>query len=223
MPGANTPDRAPWWRPDRHAARRPLLKRRGEIVAAIRAWFADEGFVEVETPALVASPGIEPHLNAFATEIRGARGGRGTLYLHTSPEYAMKKLLVAGETRIYQLARCYRDQERGPTHHPEFTMLEWYRAGAGYRDIMRDCEGLLRAAASPAGGYRWKSVTSDPRLPWEYLGAADAFSRHAGIDLLATAPDPLKPDAARLAAEARRIGVGTRETDAWDDVFFRVF
>ena len=214
---------APWWRPDRYAAKRPLLRQRGRILAAIRAWFAGEGFVEVETPALVASPGIEPYLNAFATEIQGARGGRGTLYLHTSPEYAMKKLLVAGEARIYQLARCYRNRERGPTHHPEFTMLEWYRAGADYRDIMRDCEGLLRAAVGDKGVYRWKGIACDPRLPWDYISVAEAFTRHAGIDLLATASDPLRPDATRLAAEARRIGVAPSDSDTWDDVFFRVF
>jgi lysyl-tRNA synthetase class 2 len=200
-----------------------MLKRRGEIVAAIRAWFAGEGFVEVETPALVPSPGIEPYLNAFATEIEGARGGRGTLYLHTSPEYAMKKLLVAGETRIFQLARCFRNAERGATHHPEFTLLEWYRAGADYRDIMRDCEGLLRAASGREGVFRWKGVASDPRLAWERLSVAEAFRRHAGIDLLATAPDPQRPDAAGLVSEARRIGVAARDTDGWDDAFFRVF
>ncbi len=222
MPG-DRPKTAPWWRPDRYAAKRPLLRQRGRILAAIRAWFAGEGFVEVETPALAVSPGIEPYLNAFVTEIQGARGGRGTLYLHTSPEYAMKKLLVAGEARLYQLARCYRNRERGPTHHPEFTMLEWYRAKAGYRDIMRDCEGLLRQTAGEKGVYRWKGVTSDPRLDWDYVSVADAFRRHAGIDLLATAPDPLKPDAARLAAEARRIGIMPHESDSWDDVFFRVF
>ena len=135
----------------------------------------------------------------------------------------MKKLLVAGETRIYQLARCYRNLERGPTHHPEFTMLEWYRANAGYREIMRDCEGLLRACAGPQGVYRWKGMACDPRLPWEYLSVEEAFRRHADIDLLATAPDPARPDAARLAAEARRIGLTAAPGDAWDDVFFRVF
>ena len=219
MPGM----RSPWWRPDRYAAKRPNLRGRVRIVAAIRGWFAAEGFTEVETPSLVASPGVEPHLNAFATEIRGARGGRGALYLHTSPEYTMKKLLVAGETRIFQLARCYRNAERGSTHHPEFTMLEWYRADAGYRDIMRDCEGLLRAAAGEREVYRWKGIASDPRLPWEYISVAEAFRRHAGIDLLATAPDPLRPDAAKLRAEVRRIGVRAADGAAWEDLFFRVF
>ena len=219
MPGIGSP----WWRPDRFVSKRPFLRRRAEIVAAIRAWFAGQGFVEVETPSLVASPGIEPHLNAFATEIAGARGGRGALYLHTSPEYAMKKLLVAGETRIFQLARCYRNAERGPTHHPEFTLLEWYRADAGYRDIMRDCEGLLRAAAGPKGAYRWKGIDSDPRQPWEYISVAEAFQRQAGIDLLATTPDPPRPDAAGLRAEVRRIGVRAGDADTWEDLFFRVF
>jgi len=219
MPGLSLP----WWRPDLHARRRPFLLRRAEIMAAIRHFFVSEGFVEVETPALQVSPGIEPHLNAFTTEIHGARGGRGALHLHTSPEYAMKKLLVAGETRIFQLARCYRNAERGPTHHPEFTMIEWYRAGATYRDIMRDCEGLLRAAAGPRGSFRWGRHQSDPHRAWQYLTVAEAFAGLAGIDLLATAPDPARPDAAALGAEARRIGVRVDEGDGWDDVFFRVF
>jgi lysyl-tRNA synthetase class 2 len=215
--------RPEWWRPDVYRRRRPNLVRRAEVVAAIRAYFAAEDFMEVETPALQVSPGIEPYLNAFVTHIDGARGGRGTLHLHTSPEYAMKKLLVAGEPRIYQLARCYRNAERGPTHHPEFTMLEWYRDGAGYRDIMRDCEGILRAAAGAAGIFRWAGRESDPHRGWQYLSVAEAFQTYAAVDLLATAPDPHRPDAAALAAEARRIGVRVGEADGWDDVFFRVF
>ncbi|MCC7049006.1 MAG: EF-P lysine aminoacylase GenX [Alphaproteobacteria bacterium] len=214
---------AAWWRPEVYRGRRANLVRRAQVVATIRAFFAGEGFVEVETPALQVSPGIEPYLNAFATRIDGARGGAGTLHLHTSPEYAMKKLLVAGEPRIFQLARCYRNAERGPTHHPEFTMLEWYRAGATYRAIMADCESILRAAAGPDGTYRWGGRTADPHRPWQYLTVAEAFLAHAGIDLLATAPDPSRPDAAALGREARRIGVRVDDGDGWDDVFFRVF
>lgn len=219
MPGVSHP----WWHPERYAARRPLLIRRNRVIAAIRLYFAQEGFVEVETPALQVSPGIEPYLNAFTTQIDGARGGKGVLHLHTSPEYAMKKLLVAGEPRIFQLARCYRNAERGPTHHPEFTMLEWYRAAATYRDIMRDCEGILRAAAGADGVFGWQGKASDPHRPWQYLSVAEAFQQFAGIDLLATAPDPARPDAVRLSAEARRIGVRVDAGDGWDDVFFRVF
>ncbi|MCC6471254.1 MAG: EF-P lysine aminoacylase GenX [Alphaproteobacteria bacterium] len=212
-----------WWLPELHRKRRPNLIRRNQVIAAIRAYFAAEDFVEVETPALQVSPGIEPYLNAFTTRIDGARGGAGTLHLHTSPEYAMKKLLVAGEPRIFQLARCYRNAERGPTHHPEFTMLEWYRAGASYRDIMADCEGILRGASGAGGLFRWAGLSADPHRPWHYLSVAEAFGTHAGIDLLATAPDPQRPDAAALAREARRIGVRVDDADGWDDVFFRVF
>ena len=150
-----------WWRPDRLAARRGKLAARGRILDATRRFFADEGFIEVETPALQVSPGLEPHLRAFATVLNDPRDGVALpRYLHTSPEFAMKKLLAGGERRIWQLAHVFRDGERGATHHPEFAMLEWYRAGATYRDLMNDCEALLRrcqqAAAAP---------TPTPTLP----------------------------------------------------------
>ena len=120
-----------WWRPDRFAARRARLAQRGRILHAVRGFFRQQGYVEVDTPALQVSPGLEPHLSAFATELRDPRDGRiATRYLHTSPEYAMKKLLVAGLPRIWQLTHVFRNGERSTTHHPEFSMLEWYRAGA---------------------------------------------------------------------------------------------
>jgi elongation factor P--(R)-beta-lysine ligase len=137
----------PWWRPDRLAARRAHLEARGRIRDALRAFFAAEGFTEVETPALQISPGLEPHLQAFATQLHDSGGGDAKpRYLHTSPEFAMKKLLAGGMQRIWQLGHVFRDGERGATHHPEFTMLEWYRAGATHRDLMDDCENVLRAA-----------------------------------------------------------------------------
>ena len=100
--------------------------------SAIRGWFEARGFVEVETAALQASPGNETHLHAFATELVGSGGERRPLYLHTSPEFACKKLLAAGEERIFTFAQVFRNRERGALHHPAFTMLEWYRAGAPY-------------------------------------------------------------------------------------------
>ena len=129
----------PWWQPDEFAARKPHLEGRAAVVAAIRRFFSEREFVEVETPALQVSPGIEPHLIAFETELAEPfqDGERRSLYLHTSPEFAMKKLLVAGQPRIFQLARCFRNGERSATHHPEFTMLEWYRTGADYRQVPR--------------------------------------------------------------------------------------
>lgn len=214
-----------WWHPHAFAARHPALRRRGAITAATRRFFAERDFEEVETPILQVSPGAEPHLQAFATTLDEplAQGGR-LLWLHTSPEFAMKKLLVAGAPKIYQLARVFRNGERSPTHHPEFTMLEWYRANADYRALMEDCRQLLCACleAVRETAFRRHGGQCDPFGGWEMLSVADAFSRHAGIDLLATAPDPLHPDRAALAAAARGIGLHVGETDGWDDVFFRV-
>jgi len=209
------------WRPGAYARRRPNLLRRQAMLAGLRAWFAAEGFVEAETPALQVSPGLEPHLVAFTTELVAPDGGSSRLYLHTSPEFAMKKLLAAGEARLFQFARVYRNAERSDTHHPEFTMLEWYRAGADYRALMADCEALLPAAAAAAGtaAFHWRGAACDPFAPWQRLSVAEAFARHAGIDILASAPD----DTAALAAEARRIGVRVAAGDDWDDLFFRIF
>ena len=139
----DTPPRSPWWRPDIHADRRPFLLARGAIQAALRRWFESQGFIEVDPALLQVSPGNETHLHAFATELIGPDGARRPLYLHTSPEFACKKLLAAGETRIFTFAPSFRNRERGALHHPQFTMLEWYRA----RRSLRAADGRLRAAA----------------------------------------------------------------------------
>jgi lysyl-tRNA synthetase class 2 len=216
----------PWWRPDRFAARRDKLIARSRVLAAVREFFAEDGFVEVETPALQVSPGLEPHLRAFATVLHDPGEGRGrSLYLHTSPEFAMKKLLAAGLPRIWQFAHVFRDGERSATHHPEFSMLEWYRAGAGYEGLMADCEALLRRAQQAAGTatLTWQGRTADANQPFERLSVAAAFARHAGIDLLATAPDPAHPDPARLAAAAESVGIAPHRDDDWETLFFRIF
>src|SRR6266404_9978849 len=206
----------PWWRPDRLAGRRAKLETRARVLQAVRDFFAAAGFAEVDTPALQVSPGLEPHLHAFGTELHDPRDGRtAPRYLHTSPEFAMKKLLVAGLPRIWQLAHVFRDGERGATHHPEFAMLEWYRVGASYRDLMDECEALVRACQDGAGveALVWPDGRADARLPWRRLSVAAAFSELCGIDLLATAPDPLAPDVERLAAAARHIGVAPHAGD----------
>jgi lysyl-tRNA synthetase class 2 len=215
----------PWWHPERFARRRPFLEGRARVASRVRAWFEGQGFIEVETPALQVSPGLEPHLIAFSTELVGPNpDDRRTLYLHTSPEFAMKKLLVAGVPRLFQFAKVFRNGERSGTHSPEFTMLEWYRAGAGYRDLMTDCEALIRTAVRAGGreGFEWRDRTCDPFAPWEVLTVAEAFDRYAGIDLLATAPDPQAPDAGLLAREAERIGIFPHAGDSWEDLFFRI-
>lgn len=216
-----------WWKPHVYAARRPHLETRQKVLGAVRRFFADENFAEVETPALQVSPGLEPHLAAFRTEIEAPdRARRRTLYLHTSPEFTMKKLLVAGEKRLYQLCKVYRNAERAATHHPEFSMIEWYRADAGYRDIMEDCVGLLRAALRAAGHSRfsWRGLESDPFGEWDRISVADAFMRHTGVDLYACmGDDPRNPDASLFARTARKLGLHPAESDSWDDIFFRIF
>jgi lysyl-tRNA synthetase class 2 len=216
----------PWWRPDRLAQRRANLRVRARVLGAVRDFFAASGYVEVDTPALQVSPGLEPHLKAFATLLHDPEGGgAGRRYLHTSPEFAMKKLVVGGMGRIWQLAHVYRDGEQSATHHPEFAMLEWYRTGASYRDLMGECEKLLRAVQAACGSeaLRWQGRSADAHLPWQRLTLAEAFERHAGIDLLATAPEPERPDAGLLGAAAERIGVAPHPGDDWETLFFRIF
>ena len=218
------PAPSPWWSPERHADRRPMLLARNRIVAAIRRWFDDRGFVEVETAALQLSPGNEAHLHAFATEAVAPDGTRAPLYLHTSPEFACKKLLAAGEERIVSLGRVWRNRERGALHHPEFTLLEWYRAGAPYEALMDDCAELLRLAAETAGTKRlsFRGREADPFAAPERITVAEAFAHFAGIDLLATVDASGGTDREALAAAARATGIRVAEDDTWADVFSRV-
>jgi len=217
------PNSPPFWLPGAHAARRPYLSARGRIAAALRAWFAAQNFLEVETAALQVSPGNETHLHAFATALAGPGGERRELYLRTSPEFACKKLLAAGEERIVEFARVFRNRERGALHHPEFTMLEWYRAGEPYQTLMDDCAALLREAAKAAGTreFRFRGKICDPEAVPERVTVAEAFERHAGIDLLATV-EGSSGDRDTLAAAAKRAGVATAADDSWGDVFSRV-
>src|SRR5581483_8520933 len=174
--GLSVPADAPFWRAGAHAARRPNLLARARITAALRAWFAAQGFLEVETAAAQVSPGNETHLHAFATALVGPGGQRRDLYLRTSPEFACKKLLAAGETRIFDFAKVFRNRERGALHHPEFTMLEWYRAGASYETLMDDCVALMRAAAEAAGTrtFSFRGRSADPFAEPERITLAEA-------------------------------------------------
>src|SRR5215471_13609533 len=127
-----------FWSASRHVDRRPFLLARAAVIKAVRGWFESQGFSEVETGILQISPGNETHLHAPRTELTGPDGARLERYLRTSPEFACKKLLAAGETRIFEFARVFRDRERGDLHLPEFTMLEWYRANTAYDAVMAD-------------------------------------------------------------------------------------
>ena len=176
------PSRSHWFSPDRHADRRPFLLARNRIIAAIRHWFAERDFLEVDCAALAVSPGNEAHLHAFATELIQPDGSTERRYLHTSPEFAAKKLLAAGETRIFNLGHVWRNRERTPTHSPEFTMLEWYRAREDYEAVIADTLALVQLAARQAGPkqFRWRGREADPFAAAEWLTVNDAFRRMPG-------------------------------------------
>jgi lysyl-tRNA synthetase class 2 len=213
----------PWWMPDIHADRQPLLRARQRIVTALRQYLEARDFTEVETAILQVSPGNEAHLHAFATDLVAPDGGSTRLYLHTSPEFACKKLLAAGERRIFEFARVFRNRERGALHHPEFTMLEWYRAGEPYEAAMEDCAAFLAVAAAAAGTDRFsfRGRSADPLAVPERLTVAVAFERHAGIDLLATLGGGT-PDRDAFAAQAQATGIRLADDDSWSDIFSRV-
>ncbi len=201
----------PAWSPDRLAARMPFLRRRALLTQAVRAFFAARGYTEAETPYAVAAPGEEVHLAAFATERIAPGGERNRLWLHTSPEFAMKKLLAGGAGPIFQFARVWRNGEGSDLHAAEFTMLEWYRPGAGMADLIAETHALLRAVLPPIVTCR--GVATDLATA-EVLTVADAFARHVGADVLATAED-----APALACAA---GERLRDGETWEDLFFRL-
>jgi lysyl-tRNA synthetase class 2 len=213
---------SPWWAPARHADVRPFLAARSAVTRAVRAWFEGQGFIEVETGILQVSPGNETHLHAPRTELVGADGSRATRYLRTSPEFACKKLLAAGEHKIFEFARVFRDRERGDLHLPEFTMLEWYRANAAYDAVMADSVVIIAHAAQATGigQFSFRGRIADPFAEPELITLATAFERFAGIDLLATIADG-KGERDRLAAAAGQ-RVRITNDDTWSDIFSKI-
>ena len=213
---------SPWWSAGRYTDIRPFLVARNAITRAVRAWFDEQGFTEVETAILQISPGNETHLHAPRTELTAANGDRMARYLRTSPEFACKKLLAAGETRIFEFARVFRDRERGRLHLPEFTMLEWYRANEAYECVMADGIVLIAHAAQATGigQFSFRGKIADPFAEPEMLKVTAAFERFAGIDLLATIDDG-EGDRAKLAAAAdTKIRVAA--DDSWSDIFSKI-
>ena len=201
----------PPWHPDSLASRLPFLRRRARLARAVRVFFEQRGYTEVETQYAVPAPGEEVHLRAFATAREHPDGHAEPLWLHTSPEFAMKRLLVAGAGPVFQLARVWRNGEAGALHAPEFTMLEWYSPGASMAALMDETEALLRAVLPPVVTCR--GVSTD-LTRFERVSVAEAFARWAGADVLAT-----EGDAAALAAAA---GVRLRAAETWEDLFFRL-
>ena len=218
-----SPAASPFWARHVHADRRPALLARGRIVTALRGWFAARDFIEVETGALQISPGNETHLHAFATTLAAPDGTSSRLYLRTSPEFACKKLLAAGERRIVEFAKVFRNRERGALHHPEFTLIEWYRAGEPYGTLMADCAAILAVAAEAAGTKQlsFRGRSADAFAEPERLTVAEAFARFVGIDLLATLPGG-EADREALARAAQAAGIRIGDDDHWGDIFSRV-
>lgn len=217
-----SPEASPWWDAHVHADRRPRLLARARLLAAIRQWFANQDFIEVDVAALQVSPGNEAHIGAFATHMEDQEGFR-RLFLHSSPEFACKKLLSAGEARIFSLGHVFRNGERGPLHHPEFTMLEWYRVGQGLSDLQGDCMALLALAAEACGtqALHYRGRMADPLAPPEVLSVVEAFRRYAGIDLTLSLSEAGN-DRNRLAQQAAGIGLRVSADDSWSDLFSKI-
>jgi elongation factor P--(R)-beta-lysine ligase len=211
---------SPWFTPERHRDRRPFLLARNRIVAAFRHWFEAQDFLEVDCAVLQVSPGNETHLHAFGTDLIQPDASVERRYFHTSPEFACKKLLAAGETRIFNLGHVFRNRERTPTHSPEFTMLEWYRTNEAYDVIIDDCIALVKLAAEVAGTkqFNWRGRIADPFAKAERLSVAAAFQKYAGVDLLST----LNGNQSNRQALAKQCPVRFTDKDTWSDIFSRI-
>lgn len=196
----------------RIAERLPLLRRRALVQRGVRAFFDGRGYLEVETPYAVPTPGEEVHLRCFRTELERPDGTRLPRFLHTSPEFAMKRIVAATGLPVFQLARVWRNGEASALHAPEFTMLEWYRPGASLASLMDETEALVRAVLPPVLTRRDGAIRIDE--PFDRLTVAEAFTRFVGVDLLAIGDD--------AAALARAAGVRLRAGEEWEDLFFRL-
>ena len=178
----------------------------------------------MQPAALQVSPGNETHLHGFRTALILPDGSLHDAYLHTSPEFAMKKLLAAGEQRIFSLSGVFRNRERTALHAPEFVMLEWYRAHASMERLMEDCTALIALAAHIAGAeaFAYLGREANPFDPPERMTVRDAFWRYAGIDLYDCLSTTANTDTEALAQLARSSGVRVAPDDDWSDIFSRI-
>ena len=183
-----------------------IAKERSLYLQKVRDFFNSQDFLEVETPIMTAAPGMEPHLNPFETSLRTPDRRDHKMYLNTSPELQMKKLLGEGFCNIFNITKVFRNGEiGGPGHNPEFTMLEWYRTDANYKNLMQDCEDFISA------------LTDKYPKPWRRISVHQLFLEHCEIELL----DNKDFDTFKATAEKR--GYSTAGCDSWDDIFFKIF
>ncbi len=209
-----------WWQPEKFSNKRIFLEKRAVIMREIRSFFEKYNFTEVTTPSLQICPVMDAHIHAFKTELQGVDLNKlQDMYLHTSPEFDMKKLLSAGMERIYQICQVYRNAEGSDIHSPEFTLLEWYRSGSDYNDLIRDCKDLLRYIAKAIGikTYMYNGVVSNPFLSWDSISVCEAFEKYADIDL-----ENILGCRDGFAKCAQDIGVRVISTDSWEDIFHAV-
>lgn len=209
-----------WWHPDNFIKKQQNLLSRAQIIKNIRRFFDDQDFFEVETPILQVCPVMDTHIHGFKTNLLNIdRSVKKDMYLHTSPEFDMKKILTAGVPRIYQICHVFRNAEGSKLHSPEFTMIEWYRAHADYTAMMDDCENLIRALAIQSGRQylNFRDHQCDPFKDWERLSVADAFTQYTKINL-----DDCLNDLQLFKAKAQGQGIRVIDSDQWDDVFHAV-
>lgn len=214
----------PFWDRERHDQRHAGLAARARILTVVRRWFDVRGFTEVQPSALQVSPGNETHLHGFKTALILPDGSQHDAYLHTSPEFAMKKLLAAGERQIFSLANIFRNRERTALHAPEFVMVEWYRVCAPLERLIEDCMAMIRLAAHVAGTkvFVYRGREASPFDPPERLTVRDAFRRYASIDIYDSLPISGGADTDMLARQAKDAGVRVAPDDDWSDIFSRI-
>ena len=200
-----------WWQPELFKNKIPYLKKRVEIIYQIREFFNSRDYLEVETPALQISPCMEPHLQAFKTEHLGEE-----IYLHTSPEFAMKKLLVAGLPKIYQISKTFRNEHQSSLHSPEFSLLEWYQTGLSYKDMMQETMALLRHLAKDK--LKYKNLECDVSEEWEVITFVEALKKYADVDVSNNLQD-----LEYIKIEAQRIGTYISPSDDWDNAVLKIF
>ena len=220
----NTSVIRPFWGKARYAERRDWLLTRARVLTSLRRWFCARRFIEVQPAALQASPGNETHLHGFKTALILPDGSPHNAYLHTSPEFAMKKLLTAGERKIFSLTSVFRNRERTALHAPEFAMLEWYRAHAPLERVIEDCAAVIALAAHIAGAkvFAYRGREASPFDPPERITVRDAFRRYAGIDLYDSLSRSGHLDTKAFAQQAADRGIRVASDDDWSDIFSRV-
>jgi elongation factor P--(R)-beta-lysine ligase len=220
----NTSVILPFWSEAKYAERRDWLLTRARILTSVRRWFCARRFIEVQPAALQASPGNETHLHGFKTALVLPDGSPHDAYLHTSPEFAMKKLLTAGERQIFSLTGVFRNREQTALHTPEFAMLEWYRVDASLERVMEDCAAVIALAAHIAGAkvFAYRGREASPFAPPERITVRDAFRRYAGIDLYDSLSTSGHADTEAFGKHAADRGIRVAPDDDWSDIFSRV-